>query len=139
MRRKLLFAFVALAVAAALPVRAQDARTSEVQDAARSWLALTDHLDADGSWAAAGGEFRRALPEKDWARSLDASRKPLGANQQRTLASTRFVQQVPGAPPGDYALVTFRSSFANRDFARERVTLKHTPNKGWRVVGYTIL
>jgi Protein of unknown function (DUF4019) len=137
MRRGFLLALVALAIAAALPARAQDARSTAVQDAARAWLALADKNDADAAYDAAGGKFHRQVPKDQWAKALTGSRAPLGANLRRTVATTQFLDRIKGFGKGDYAVLVFRSSFANKDFAREQVTVEKTA-KGWQVIGYFI-
>jgi hypothetical protein len=136
MRRGFLLALLALAIAASLPpANAQDARATEAQAAARSWLDLADKLDGEATFAAAGDKFQRAMPVKRWTKALKDSRGPFGATQTRTVVSTQFVDTIAGQPKGEYALVLFRSSFANRDFVQERLTLEKT-TKGWQVIGY---
>jgi len=137
MRRTFLLAFVALAVAMSLPVSAQDARSSEVQDAARDWLALADKMDGPATYAAAGAKFTARMPLERWSKALKDARTPLGANTRRTVVSTQFTDKVQGQPKGDYALILFRSSFTNREFTQERLTLEKTA-KGWQVIGYFI-
>ena len=51
------------------------------------------------------------------------------------MVSTQFVNSVPGAGKGEYAVMLYRSSFANREFVQERMTLEKTA-KGWQVIGY---
>ncbi|HEY5366078.1 MAG TPA: DUF4019 domain-containing protein [Casimicrobiaceae bacterium] len=135
MRRGFLLALLALAIAAALPANAQDARATLVQDAARSWLALADNLDGPATFASAGDKFQRAMPVQRWTQALKDTHGPLGAMLTRTVVSTQFVDTVQGQPKGEYALILFRSSFAHRDFMQERLTLEKTA-KGWQVIGY---
>jgi hypothetical protein len=135
MRRGFLLALVALAIAASMPAGAQGTRANEVQTAARAWLALADKLDGPDTFATAGKKFQSTMPADRWAKALKDARAPYGTNLSRAVVSTQFVNSIPGEPKGDYALVLFRSSFANRDFARERLTLENTP-KGWKVIGY---
>ena len=135
MRRGFLLALVAFAIAASLPVEAQDARAIEAQSAARDWLALADKLDGPDTYATAGKKFQRAMPVERWTKALKDARGPFGAMLRRAVVSTQFVNTIPGQPKGEYALVLFRSSFAHRDFAQERLTLEKTP-KGWQVIGY---
>ncbi|HEY7903128.1 MAG TPA: DUF4019 domain-containing protein [Casimicrobiaceae bacterium] len=137
MRRGFLRALVALSIAASLPARAQDARSSEAQDAARAWLALVDKSDVEGAYDAAGNKFKRGMAKADWIKALVKTREPYGANAQRTIAATQFHNRIQGVGKGDYAVLLFRSSFARRDFAQEQVTLENTP-KGWQVIGYVI-
>jgi hypothetical protein len=133
------FAAVAAVICVtSVPASAQDPRNSAVQGVARSWLALTDRLDAAAAWQAAGAKFRQRLPANRWAAALAAQRKPLGALVQRAVTATRFTPAPQGMPAGEYAVVQFRASFANRTGADETVTLEHEADGAWRVVGYTI-
>jgi hypothetical protein len=137
MRRRLLLALCALAIVAAMPVHAQDARSSEAQDAARDWLAIVDKGDAGTAYASAGERFRRQVSNRQWAKGMADAREPLGAYTRRTIESTRFVDRIQGVGKGDFAMLVFRSSFANKDFVREQVTLENTAT-GWKVIGYLI-
>lgn len=138
MRRAFVLALAALAVVVALPSSAQDSRSSAAQDAAREWLALADRIDGKGSWAAAGAEFHRTITEDRWRHSLEDARTPLGALTRRTVVSTHFTEHLKGMPKGEYAQIQFRSSFAQRDYATERLTLQQTA-AGWKVIGYFIV
>jgi hypothetical protein len=140
-RSALRAAFALVAAAAGIAsglASAQDPRNSAVQGVARRWLALTDRLDANASWEAAGAKFKQKLPASRWAAALAAQRKPLGALVQRAVTATRFTPAPQGMPVGEYAVVQFRASFANRTGADETVTLEHEADGAWRVVGYTI-
>ena len=118
---------------------AQDPRATPVQKAARDWLALTDKLDAAGTWKAAGSRFQDAITEARWAALLRRERESRGALLQRTAAATTFGSQLPGLPAGgNYALVRFRTSFANQPNSGEDVTLEQGPDSVWRVIGYVI-
>jgi hypothetical protein len=137
MRRRLLVALCALAIVAAMPVHAQDARSSEAQDAARDWLAVVDKGDADAAYVDAGERFRRQVSKRQWMKGMADARGSLGANTRRTIESTRFVDRIQGVGKGDFAMLVFRSSFANKDYVREQLTLENTA-KGWQVIGYLI-
>lgn len=134
--RRAALAAIAACVVAPL-VRAQDPRSAAAQDEARDWLVLVDRFDIEASYNAAGPLFREALKPAVWAEAVRKVREPLGAVLQRTAAKTTFAERVPGQPPGSYALIAFRTSFANRSAAAELVTLA-VDGYRWRVVGYTI-
>lgn len=134
---QLVFALV-IGLLGAGHVAAQDPRASLVQEAARAWLAETDRGDADQSWKSAGGRFRNAITAPRWAESLKGVRPPLGAMSERAVLSTQFSKSFPGVPDGDYALVVFRTGFANKVDARETVTLERESDGAWRVIGYFI-
>lgn len=46
--------------------------------------------------------------------------------------------QLPGAPDGEYAVIQFETSFANKKSAIETVTPMKDPDGKWRVSGYFI-
>lgn len=131
-------ALAAIAACALAPLaHAQDPRSATVQDTAREWLALVDKLDVQASYQAAGAKFREALTPEAWAAAVKSVREPLGAVVQRAAATTAFVNRLPGHPPGDYALIGFRTSFEKDNVVRELVTLEVDAYR-WRVVGYSI-
>ena len=127
-----------LSAAGSGPAFAQDPRATIAQKEARSWLELTDRGDALGSWKAAGKQFQNAITAERWGDSLKQVRPPLGALAERAVLSTQFTKSFPGAPDGDYALLVYRSSFANKTDIRETVTLEHEADGAWRVIGYFI-
>lgn len=119
------------------PAHAQDPRASVAQSAARDWLKRVDALDAAGSRSAAGAKFREAMDDEQWRSALTKVRAPLGQLDTRTVEGTRFASSLPGFPPGDYAVVVFRATFAKAAPRRETVTLERDGDT-WRVVGYVI-
>ena len=138
--RRAALATVAFALLAPIPAFAQDPRAAIVQRAARAWLALADQLDADALWKAAGGRLQQSTSPAQLAEILKRDRAPRGATVQRAVATTSFASALPGLPEGgNYALVKFRSSFANQEAAEEHVTLEVGSDYAWRVVGYAIL
>jgi hypothetical protein len=141
-RRRALLGVVAscLSVAGIGTAAAQDPRASMVQKVARSWLELTDRGDALASWNAAGKQFQNQMNSRIWATSLKRMRAPLGAAVERALVSTRFTRKFSAAArDGDYALLEFRVSFANKQYSRETLALEQESDGAWRVIGYTIV
>ena len=110
----------------------------DAERAAREWLALADVGDAAGTWAAAASLFRRAVPEHEWARALDAARAPLGAVVARTLRTGRATTELPGAPDGDYVVLEFETQFERKRAAVETVTPMRDGDGDWHVSGYYI-
>jgi hypothetical protein len=106
--------------------------------AALEWLAMADAGDAPGTWAAAAALFRRAVPEDQWARSLNAARAPLGAVLSRALREGRPANELPGAPDGEYVVFTFDTHFEHKRTAVETVTPMRDTDGSWRVSGYFI-
>ena len=117
---------------AAAPSAAVAAENATVE-AARAWLTLTDKSDWQASWNATGAAFRKLNTSARWAQVSSHVRAPLGAVQERELATVNFAP----APPYGYWLVKFRTSFAGKADAVETLSLAWD-NGAWRVVGYTI-
>jgi Protein of unknown function (DUF4019) len=111
---------------------------AKAEEAARTWLARADAGDAAGTWAAAASLFRRAVPQDQWARSLNAARSPLGSVVSRTLQHARSTSELPGAPDGDYVIFQFETRFEHKRGAVETVTPMKDEDGTWRVSGYFI-
>jgi len=138
--RRAALVLLACALLAPQAVTAQDPRAATVQRVAREWLALVDKLDAAASWSAAGARFQERMTPAQWAGILQSDRAPRGAMVQRAVAATTFSNSGPGLPAGgEYALVRFRSSFANLADRGEEVVLEVGPGYVWRVIGYMLI
>jgi hypothetical protein len=61
---------------------------------------------------------------------------PVGAFQERTLASSTYTTTLPGVPPGRYVVLQYASRFADRANAVETVTPMLDADGKWRVSGY---
>ena len=138
-RMWLAIALLGVALLGANAALAQDPRATSAQQAARSFLVLTDRDDGKASWQVTGKQFQNAITDVRWAEALHDVRSPLGAVIERTLLSTQFMTNFAGAAKdGDYAILVYRTSFANRKDARDTVTLEREPDGVWRVIGYFI-
>jgi hypothetical protein len=118
---------------------AQDPRGAIVQKVARDWLALADDLNGTATWSSAGARFQQALTVDKWTAALRRQREPRGATVQRAVVSTTFGSKFRGLPAGgSYALVQFRTSYANGSVGGDDVTLELGSDNAWRVIGYVI-
>jgi len=117
---------------------AQDPKATDAQAAARDWLALADRSDAQASWNAAGKKFQGAMSAAAWAEALAKVRTPLGEMKSRTISQTGFRKKFQDVPEGDYALIVYVTSFANKLRGQETVTLERESDGKWRVLGYSI-
>jgi Protein of unknown function (DUF4019) len=106
--------------------------------AAEVWLALIDAGSYAESWNAASTLFRHAVPQEQWQSRIARARAPLGALQLRQLRSATLQHTLPGAPDGEYVVIQFASSFANKAAALETVTPMKDADGTWRVSGYYI-
>jgi len=135
---KLMLAVLGLVALASGSALAQNPRASEAQAAARTWLALTDASDVEGSWKAGGKKFRASLDTESWEEALKKVRTPLGSVIGRALLATRFTDTMPGGPAGEYAQILYETNFSEVGSARETVTLEREADGVWRVIGYYI-
>jgi hypothetical protein len=139
-RRRVVPALALICVAAlsAGVATAQDPRASAAQAAAREWLALADRADAKASRDAAGKKFQAAMPVAGWSAALAKARAPLGAVKNRTIFKTDFTRKFQDYLEGEYALIIYLTSFANKAQSQETVTLERESDGKWRVIGYSI-
>ena len=56
----------------------------------------------------------------------------------RQLESKKFTTTLPGAPAGQYVVLQYKVSFANRKSAIETITPMLDKDKKWRVSGYYV-
>jgi|APFre7841882630_1041343.scaffolds.fasta_scaffold10451_2 hypothetical protein len=126
-----------LACLAAGQSLAQDPRASTVQKAARDWLVLFDSGDVAGTRDAAGAKFRDSVDIETWSQAVARTRTPVGELEQRAMLSTKFDTVLKdGGPPGDFAVIVFRSSYAKRPETYETITLERERDGVWRVIGF---
>lgn len=134
MKRSILFAFLVVFTTLAI---AQD-KTQAAEQSAQAWLRFVDSGDYSQSWVDASSLFKAAVTEKDWIRQVKAARQPLGALISRKLKSATPTTQLPGAPDGQYVVIQYDTTFANKKSAVETVTPMLDKDGQWRVSGYFI-
>lgn len=110
---------------------------SDAGIAAASWLELADQEKYQETWSNASSLFQMAITSEDWVRAVNAARGPLENLVSRTLDSAEFYRELPGAPDGEYVVLTFDSVFARKAKAVETVTVMRDGD-AWRVSGYFI-
>ena len=95
-----------------LPARAaekHDEAEKQAVAAAESWLALVDDGKYGESWDAAAEYLKNAVTKDDFAKSLNAARKPLGKLKSREIKSKECRTSLPGAPDGQYVVIQFKT------------------------------
>lgn len=116
---------------------AADAAESASLPAARAWLALLDRQRWDESWRTAATLFQSQLSAAQWTLTVQPLRQSLGAVTARGYQNVTKATSLPGVPTGEYEIVQFHTSFANRQSAVETVVLARQ-SSGWKVAGYFI-
>lgn len=106
--------------------------------AAEEWLSLVDSGRYGQGWKQAAGYFQAGVSKTDWRNAMLTVRKPLGRLKSRKVLSATYHTSLPGAPDGNYVVVQFETSFANKQAAVETVTPLLEKDGSWRVSGYYI-
>ena len=119
---------------------AQDntAKIKAAEAASEAWLKFVDSGDYSQSWVEASSLFKSHVTEKEWEQKVLAARSPLGALFDRKLKAAQYKTELPGAPDGQYVVIQYDSSFANKKSAVETVTPTLDKDGQWRVSGYYI-
>jgi hypothetical protein len=112
-------------------------REKEARAAAAEWLALIDAADYATAYAREPDRLRAATTEEQFIRSMESRRAPFGKMFSRTFIGAAFTRKLTGAPDGRYESILFRTSFAHKTVAAERVILSFE-GTGWRVVDYRV-
>ncbi len=123
---------------AASPVSAAERPEQLAQAVAEGWLSLVDAGQFAESWQSVAEYFKAAVSEAQWKASLDTARRPLGSVISRKLKSAKYTRSVPGAPDGEYVILEFETTFANKKDAVETVTPTMGKDGKWKVSGYFI-
>jgi hypothetical protein len=114
------------------------AQKSAAQKSAEQWLTLVDAGNFAESWKTAAGFFQTAVSQDQWEHSIVAARAPLGNLVSRRLKSAHFTKSLPGTPDGEYVVLLFDTSFANKQAAVETITPMLAADGSWKVSGYYI-
>lgn len=109
---------------------------SAAAGATQSRAALVDGGRWQESWEAAGTLFNSQLTAEQWAASVEPVRQPLGPVSSRAFRSVTKASSLPGAPAGEYEVIEFDTSFAERS-AVETIILARE-GTAWKVVGYFV-
>ena len=110
---------------------------TQAEAAARDWIKLVDAGDYKESWAQAGSMFKSAVTADAWAKQVTPVRQPLGEVVSRSLKGIDAPASLPGAPKGEYRIVTFDTDYSAAAGTVETVVLAKS-GSDWGVVGYFI-
>ena len=129
-------AALALMTLSAPAIASPDALTPGVA-AANDWLKQLDAKNWNESWEATGKLFQSNLTQEQWAKTAQAVREPLGAVISRHILGVTKTTTLPGAPDGEYGVLTYSAAFTNKASAVETVILARDGEQ-WKIVGYFI-
>ncbi|MFC2085798.1 DUF4019 domain-containing protein [Bacteroidota bacterium] len=106
--------------------------------AADHWLAIVDEAAWLQSHTEASQLFKSAVAPDLWVQQISAARTPFGPFISRTLTGSQYATSLPGAPDGEYVVLTYQAKFKNKANATETVTPMKDSDGTWRVSGYYI-
>ncbi|MCP4375079.1 MAG: DUF4019 domain-containing protein, partial [bacterium] len=112
--------------------------TRKALAAAEKWLALLDRGEYAESWDESAELFRKTVVKKQWIATIKGVRTPLGKFESRAKLEADYRTSLPGAPDGEYVVITFKAAYANKKGAVETVTPMKDKDGKWRVSGYYI-
>ena len=116
----------------------QDDQSSAAEAAAQEWLELIDRGDSSGSYERAASLFKAAVSTEQWQSSLAAAQAPLGKPLNRSLKSSTYAEELPGAPDGKYYVIEYETAFEKKKNGTETVVSMLDADGVWRVSGYFV-
>ncbi|MDQ2822864.1 MAG: DUF4019 domain-containing protein [Pseudomonadota bacterium] len=136
-----LFAPIAIAASMLLASSAyaqEDQQVTQARAATASWLMLMDAGQYPATWTQSASMFQSAISQENWQLAVAQVRTPLGAVTRRTFKQAQFTRSLPNAPAGEYVVIQYDTTFANKGGAVETVTPMRDKDGSWRVSGYFI-
>ena len=98
-------AALALLTLSAPAIASADALTPDVATA-NAWLEQLDTKNWNESWEGTGKLFQSNLTQEQWVKTAQAVREPLGAVLSRHILGVTKTTSLPGAPDGEYGVLT---------------------------------
>src|ERR1022692_1823194 len=106
--------------------------------ASDAWLKLTDQGNYSGAWDQAGAKFKKLFAKDAWVKQITPYRSALGPVRSRTLKSAEYTENIRGQAPGEYVIVKYSTSFANKADAEEEVAVEKESDGVWRSLWYFV-
>ena len=109
-----------------------------VENNARTWLELLDSGKYKESWEQSSSQLKSRKSEAEWIKTITPIRSLRGTANARYLATAGATKSLSGLPDGDYIVLQFYATFAQKGLSLETVTLMKTENSTWEIVDYTL-
>ena len=120
-------------------VAADDSDILKIVDGnARMWLGLIDDAKYQESWENASPLFKSKKAEAEWIKTITAIRSPRGAMTARYIATAGTAKSLPELPDGEYVVLQFYTTFAQKGLSMETVTLAKTTDNTWQIADCTL-
>ena len=105
---------------------------------AEAWLKLIDEKKYGESYEQAAILFKTTVTKENWEQSLNGILPTFGKKISRMLLSATYKTSLPGAPDGEYFVITYMTSFEKKEDSLETVAPMKDYDGVWRVSGYYI-
>ena len=105
-------------------------------EAAQQWLDLVDRDQYTRGWETAAKQLNISTPRREFIKTLNETRKPLGKVKSRKLVANKYTRSIPSGADGQYIILEYVSSFEKKPTVAEVVTLTLNGDSKWRVLGY---
>ncbi len=109
---------------------------AEAVEAAKAWLLLVDNGEFEGSWHTSAEFLKESVTKEKWVQLMEEIRKPMGVLVSRKVSATEYRTMLPKAMMGQYVIIEYETSFANKPSAGESITQILEKDGSWRVGGY---
>jgi hypothetical protein len=127
---------MAVRSASAQAAAANDTAVASAEKASTAWLGLLDGAQYGPSWDNAGTVFQQSLAKDKWISTVQKVRGQYGPLGERKIEHSQFATSVPNMPPGEYAMLQYRTVSGTGGYVTETVVMQREATRGWRVVGY---
>ena len=134
----LLIAAISAATSGRVHAEDRNAAVQHAIKAADAWLKLLDEGQYRASWEQSASFFKEKITAEGWAKMARDARAPLGPLLSRNFKLAAYATTLPGAPPGQYVVIEYDASYANRKDVIDKVTPMLDTDGRWRVSGYWI-
>lgn len=105
--------------------------------AALEWLTAVDSGDYATAWALSSTLLRENVDSAELAKALKNGRREFGSVVSRARVGALRTTALPGAPDGDYVVLTFQAQFEQKQDSIETITPR-LEDGVWKVSGYYI-
>jgi hypothetical protein len=106
--------------------------------AALQWLKIVDSGEYGDSWQATSLRTKLTMQRGEWEELMKAIRKPLGNALSRKIAEQSPAKNPKNLAKGDYMMIVYTSTFANKSNATELVTLVKGDDGKWYILTYLV-
>ena len=131
-------ALATLSLAGPSTAETHQAKSNTARQVAESWLSIVDEGRYADSWDVLARLLQKEVTREEWVERVTALRTIAGTLDSRKLVGARYAKNLPGAPPGEYVVVQYRSAFSQEKSVRETVVPMLDSDGKWRVSSYFI-